>query len=298
LPDISGGKIFVQGFQQRGQLVRYDSHIRQFVPFLDGISASDVAFSRDGKWVAYTSVPDSTLWRSRVDGSEREQLTFPPAPASLPAWSPDGNQIAYVSSQAGKPWKIYLISAQGGTPEELLPENIGEEDATWSPGGSQLAFGRVSVALDSATNGIQLLDMKTRQVSTIPGSVGLFSPRWSPDGRYLAAVTVEGSKKLMLYDFRTQSWSEWMTETDRSVGYPAWSADSSSIYYDSFLSDHPEYRRIKLGQHHPEDLFSLAGQHILSGIWGPWSGVTPDNSVIFVRDLSTQDIYALHVDLP
>src|SRR5450432_3623707 len=298
LPDISGEKIFVQGFQQRGQLVRYDPHTRQFVPFLGGISASDVAFSRDGKWVAYTSVPDSTLWRSRVDGGEREQLTFPPAPASLPAWSPDGNQIAYVSSQAGKPWKIYLISAQGGTPEELLPENIGEEDATWSPDGSQLAFGRVSVALDSATNGIQLLDMKTRQVSTIPGSVGLFSPRWSPDGRYLAAVTVDGSKKLMLFDFRTQSWSEWMTDATGSVGYPAWSADSTSIYYDSFLSDRPQYRRVKLGQHHPEYVLSLAGQHTFSGIWGPWSVITPDNSVIFVRDLSTQDIYALDVDLP
>ena len=298
LPDISGAKIFVQGFQPRGQLVRYDFHIRQFVPFLDGISASDVSFSRDGKWVAYSSIPDSTLWRSRVDGSERQQLTFPPAVASLPAWSPDGNQIAYVSSQAGKPWKIYLISAQGGAPEELLPENIGEGDATWSPDGSQLAFGRVSVALDSATNGIQLFDMKTRQVSTIPGSVGLFSPRWSPDGRHLAAVTVEGSKKLMLYDFRAQSWSEWMTDAAGSVGYPAWSADSTFIYYDSFLSDRPQYRRVKLGQHNPEDVLSLAGQHIFLGIWGPWSGVTPDNSVIFVRDLSTQDIYALDVDLP
>jgi eukaryotic-like serine/threonine-protein kinase len=298
LPDISGGKIFVQGLQQRGQLVRYDPPTRQFIPFLDGISAIDVAFSRDGKSVAYISVPDSTLWSSRVDGSKRQQLTFPPALATLPAWSPDGNQIAYVSSQAGKPWKIYLISAQGGTPEELLPEDLGELDATWSPDGSQLAFGRVSVALDSATNGIQLVDMKTRHLSTLPRSAGLFSPRWSPDGRYLAATSVEGSKKLMLYDFRAQTWSEWMTDPTGSVGYPAWSADSSSVYYDSYFSDRPQYRRIKLGQHHPEDVLSLAGQPIFSGIWGPWSGITPDNSVIFVRDLSTQDIYALDVDLP
>jgi len=233
-----------------------------------------------------------------VDGSKRQQLTFPPALATLPAWSPDGNQIAYVSSQAGKPWKIYLISAQGGTPEELLPEDLGELDATWSPDGSQLAFGRVSVALDSATNGIQLVDMKTRHLSTLPRSAGLFSPRWSPDGRYLAATSVEGSKKLMLYDFRAQTWSEWMTDPTGSVGYPAWSADSSSVYYDSYFSDRPQYRRIKLGQHHPEDVLSLAGQPIFSGIWGPWSGITPDNSVIFVRDLSTQDIYALDVDLP
>ena len=296
VPDISGRKIFVQGTQQCGELVRYDAVAKQFVPFLGGISASDVAFSRDGKWVTYTTVPDYTLWRSRVDGSERLQLTYPPAAATLPSWSPDGTQVAYISVQAGKPIKIFLVSAQGGSPEELLPEQVGEVDATWSPDGGQLAFGRIS-AFNIGTKDIQLVDMKTRQTSTLPGSAGLFSPRWSPDGRYLLALSVEGSHKLMLYDFKTKKWAEWLAEAS-NVDYPQWSADSRYVYYDNFATTNPECRRIKVGENRPEDLFSLSGLRRYLGHWGSWSGQAPDDSRLFVRDVSTQEIYALDVDFP
>jgi Tol biopolymer transport system component len=286
----------VEAFQQRGELVRYDAASKQFLPFLGGISASDVSFSRDGKWVAYTTIPDMTLWRSRVDGSDRLQLTYPPAASSLPSWSPDGTQIAFISAQAGKPAKIFLVSAQGGQPEELLPENVGEIDATWSPDGTQLAFGRISV-MNTGTVEIQSVDMKTRQVSTFPGSKGLFSPRWSPDGRYLAAMSVEGSHNLMLYDFHTQQWSEWLADAN-SVNYPYWSADSRYIHYDTFGAANPKCHRIKVGEHHPEELFGLSNLRRYVGVWGSWSGQAPDDSRLYLRDMSTQDIYALDVDLP
>jgi len=295
LPSLDGKKLFVQGMQPRGELVRYDAATKQFVPFLGGISASDVAFSRDGKWAAYVAVPDGTLWRSRVDGSERLQLSSPPADAALPVWSPDGNQIAYISGQAGKPFKIFLVSAQGGTPEELLPEDIGELDVTWSPDSTEVAFGRMG-ARNTGTKDIQLVDIKTRQTSTFPGSTGLFSPRWSPDGHYLAAISVEGSHKLMIYDFRTQKWSEWFSDSD--VNYPYWSADSRYVYYDNFAVENPKCRRVKVGDNHPEDLFSLGSLRRYFGPWGSWSGQAPDDSRLFVRDASTMDIYALDVDLP
>jgi Tol biopolymer transport system component len=295
LPSLDGKKLFVQGMQPRGELVRYDAAAKQFVPFLGGISASDVAFSRDGKWAAYVAVPDGTLWRSRVDGSERLQLSSPPVVAALPVWSPDGSQIAYISGQAGKPFKIFLVSAQGGSPEELLPENVGELDATWSPDGTQLAFGRIG-SRNTGTKDIQLVDMETRKTSIFPGSSGLFSPRWSPDGRYLAATSVEGSHKVMIYDFRTQKWSDWFADPD--VNYPYWSADSRYVYYDNFAIENPKCHRVRVGDNHPEDLFSLGSLRRYFGAWGSWSGQAPDDSRLFVRDASTMDIYALDVDWP
>jgi Tol biopolymer transport system component/predicted Ser/Thr protein kinase len=295
VPDLGGKKLFVQAVQARGELVRYDAGSKQFVPFLGGISATDVAFSRDGKWMAYVITAGNTLWRSRVDGSERLQLTYPPAAASLPTWSPDGSQIAYHSAEAGKPWKIFLIPAQGGTSKELLPADVGEIDATWSPDGSQLAFGRVA-ALNTGSIDIQVVDMKTGRSSKFPGSEGLFAPRWSPDGRYLAAQTV-GSKKLMLYDFHSKAWSEWVNET-ANVDYPYWSKDSQYVYYDHLGTENPYCLRVRVGSHTPEKLFSLNGLPRLMWIWGSWSGQAPDDSRLFVRDVSTQDIYALAVEFP
>ena len=60
-----GQQIFALGLKERGELVRFDVGANQFVPFLSGISAFNPTFSRDGNWVAYTSDPDHTLWRSR-----------------------------------------------------------------------------------------------------------------------------------------------------------------------------------------------------------------------------------------
>ena len=65
------------------------------MPFLGGISAEFLDFSKDGQWVAYVSYPEGTLWRSKADGSERLQLTFGPDSAIMPRWSPDGKAIIF-----------------------------------------------------------------------------------------------------------------------------------------------------------------------------------------------------------
>ena len=297
LPVVSldGKKVFVLGRQQRGELVRYDSASKQFIPFLGGISASDASFSRDGKWIAYVNVPARTLWRSRVDGSERLQLTNAPSVCALPRWSPDGKQIAYMSAENGKPWKIFLISVDGGTAKPLLPDNPSESDPTWSPDGARLAFS-TGIPDSSKKSTIGIMDMRTRQVSTLPGSTGVFSPRWSPDGRCLAALSFEAiSKKLLLYDFHSQKWAEWVTDGD-GVGYPAWTADSRHVQYWSRTD--PSIRRVSVGDSHPETLFSLKGLRTFFSEFGPWSDNGPDDSRLFTRDASSQEIYALDVDFP
>jgi Tol biopolymer transport system component len=121
-PSPDGKKLFADAYQPRPQLIRYDNNSHQFVPFLSGISAAEVDFSRDGKWVTYVTYPGATLWRSRVDGSDRLQLTDTPVVAFLPRWSPDGTQIAFDDMQAGRPWRACVISAGGGTAQQILSE--------------------------------------------------------------------------------------------------------------------------------------------------------------------------------
>jgi serine/threonine protein kinase/Tol biopolymer transport system component len=298
LPVVSldAKKVFVLGRLQRGELVRYDSVSKQFVPFLGGISASDVSFSHDGKCVAYVSVPARILWRSRVDGSERLQLSNGPSVSALPRWSPDGKRIAYMSAEKGKPWKIFLIAAEGGTAKPMLPDSPSESDPVWSPDSAQLAFG---TGIPSATKGstIGIMEMKTGKESTVPGSNGLFSPRWSPDGRYLVALSFgTNSKKLLLYDFRSQKWIEWLSDPG-GIGYPAWTSDG---HYVEYWTNGPDrtIRRVRLGASRPETLFSWNGVRTFASEFGPWSDNGPDDSRLFTRDASTQEIYALDVDWP
>ncbi len=286
----TGHQIFVYGLQPRGELVSYDTRSQKFVPYLSGISVQEVAFSPDGQWVTYVTIPEGTLWRIRVDGSERLQLTYAPMYTSLPRWSPDGKQIAFDGAQYGKPWKIFLISAQGGAPQELLSENRGEFDPSWSPDGKQIAFGRQDVPEAQVIN---VLDLQTHQFSPLPGSQGTFSPRWSPDGRFLAALSAD-SQKLLLFDFKTQKWTNWLSQP-HAVGFPTWSQDSKYLYFDSLFSNDQSYRRLKLGETKPEQVVSLKDIRRFTNWIGSWSGLAPDGTPLFVRDTSTQEIYALDV---
>ena len=287
-------RVFADGFVPLGELIRYDSKMREFRPFLGGISAGELDFSTDGKWVVYVSYPDRALWRSRIDGSDRLQLTQPPVSAMLPHWSRDDTQIAFIDTQAGKPWKIYFVSAQGGQPIEMLPEQEAEADAHWSPDGNKIVFGRIPFLPGSSkTIAIYILDPATKQVSMVPGSDGLYAPRWSPDGKYLAGMSAD-SKKLVLYDFATQKWTDWVTEPG-SVTLPAWSKDGKYVYYGNRSSENAGYRRVKVGEHHSELVVDLKD---LSQLDPGWSGIDPTDTPLFVRNRSTDEIYALDLDLP
>ena len=140
-------------------------HSHQFIPYLSGISAGELDFSRDGQWITYVSYPEGSLWKCRTDGSDRLQLTYPPMTAILPRWSPDGKQIAFVDDERGKPWRILLISADGGAPQEAYPESRNQVDPTWSPDGKQIVFGRLPVPGSTEKIEINVLDLTSHRIS-------------------------------------------------------------------------------------------------------------------------------------
>jgi hypothetical protein len=83
------------------------------------------------------------------------------------------------------------------------------------------------------------------------------------------------------------------------MGYLTWSQDGNYMYYDSTFTDHPTFRRVKVGQTRSELVADLKGlpQYTAPPAFG-WTGVAPDGSALFVRDLSTDEVYALDLELP
>ena len=299
-PSLNGNRLFVIGEQLRAELQRYDLKSRSFTPYLSGISAGQLDISRDGQWIAYVAYPEDTLWRSRMDGSEKLQLTYPPLVVGMPRWSPDGKQIAFVSPLPGTPGKVLLVSSQGGTPQVFLPEDKNtEDDALWSPDGKTLTFAQYPPQGFGGSAGeydIVQVDLQTKQVTKLPGSTGLYAPRWSPDGRYISAFTADNAK-LMLYEVRAGKWSE--LASAKAMQYPNWSPDSKYVYYED-NGGGPELDRVNIADHKKERLVGLKDvpRVLLSISTAPWNGVAPDGSPLIMRDVGNREVYSLELQLP
>jgi len=280
----------VVGQTFRGELDRFDPKSGQFVPALGGISAEYVDFSKDGQWVTYVVFPEGTLWRSRIDGSERLQLTFPPGYAMMPRWSPNGKEIVFHESLPDKPTKIYVISPEGGSPRPLLPGNeLSQQDPNWSPDGSKIVFAGSSA---DATSAIQIFDVATHQITTVPGSQGFFSPRWSPDGRYIPAYSSDLTR-AMLFDSQTQKWRE---VAKGSFSWINFTRDGQSIVLLD-TSGTLAIIRIRMSDGKRDQLVDLK-TFAPTGRYGNSLSLMPDDSFLMLRNAGTHDIYSLDWENP
>ncbi len=297
VPSRDGKKLFSVGTLDRSEIVRYDMKSGNFLSYLAGISADGLAFSRDGAWVAYTAIPGRTLWRSRVDGSDRLQLTFSPQEALLPRWSPDGKQIAFMLRAPGGHWKIHIIPAAGGRAEQLMSGEEDEGHPAWSPDGSALVYAGapwVKIFVPHST-AIHQLDLKTRKMVTLPDSDGLWSPRWSPDGKFLVAETLD-SRNLLTFEFTTGKWTH-LAAVSEELGYTSWSSDSRFVYYNAYAKGGSTIYRVGISRRQPEQVISAKGLDEVHSL-GRWFSLTPDDAPLLLRDTSIKEIYSLTLQLP
>jgi Tol biopolymer transport system component/DNA-binding winged helix-turn-helix (wHTH) protein len=301
-PAISndGKQLYAVGTERHGKLSVYDRRSGKFVPYLGGISACYVDFSRDGQWIAYVSYPEGTLWRSRIDGSEKRQLTVPPLAVINPRWSPDGKLIAFADLSNGDriqmndlgPNRIYVVSADGGGPALLLAGRF--EDPTWSPDGNSIAYSVRSSFFPVTGVELRILDLKTQKSSSVPESARMWSARWSPDGKYLVALVDWPSKRLMLFTFATSTWEE--LASGENFGWPCWSRDSKFVY----AQDGDSLLRVAIADHKNEQIASLQGLRstaYFADRWdNSWFGLAPDGRPITTRDTGIQEIYAFDLE--
>jgi len=293
IPSSDGKKIFAIGGQPRVELLRLNTD-RTLALYPQSRSVTDLAFSADGKWVAYVAVPEHTLWRSRVDGSEPLQLTSSSTYAALPRWSPDGTQITFMGRPSNGSYHAYILGSDGGAPQALVPGADGGADPGFSPDGKSVIL-TLGVPSDNVGSGISIVTLASRSITQLPDSKDYFSPRWSPDGKYIAAITVN-SAKLMLFDVAGQHWSE--LADNGPIGFPSWSHDSQYLYYDTTLTDNPGLYRVHVADKKIEHLCSLKDVRRYRGEFGSWTGLAPDDSPLLTADISSQEVYALDWEAP
>lgn len=288
----TGERLFFIGLDTRYVLLRYESAAKQFVPYGRPLnSAALVDFSRAGPSVAWIKPEDSSLWRSRTDGTQRVQLTTSPMGVFMMHWSPDGKRIALMGREPGKLWRLYIMDAQGGNLQPVLNETRNEADPDWSPDGNSLVYGRLPelMAEKSLPKFIYIFDLKTKQSSPLPGSEGLFSPRWSPDGRYIAAMPVDESK-LVLYDTTTQSWK---TLIARPAHDPVWSHDGRWIYFHDYVAEDQPIYRVSVPDGRLERVADFQSLQPLDVLDFRFAGLTPDDVPLVSARISTANIYSV-----
>ncbi len=185
--------------------------------------------SRDTKRLLISSDrsgnPD--LWVLPAEGGEMQQLTTDPTPDWAPAWSPDGDQIAFYAFRSGHR-EIWVQSAAGGPARQLTKFESDTGWPSWSPDGQSILFsltsrGNVEYWTVPAAGG------EPRPLMTHPDNHD--APRWSPDEKWLVFSST-----------RSGSWGLWRARADgghpellvgaKRGGYgQRWSPDSRSIYY-------------------------------------------------------------------
>lgn len=288
------GRIYFIGVNGQIELLHALPKSPAFVALDHNLSAAALAeYSPDGHWVAWLNASDSSLWRSRADGSERIELTTPPLRIFSMKWSPDNKRLALMAEEPGMPWKLYLIDSEGGKLVSLLSEDRNEADPGWSADGQMIVFGRLPDRMDSGQpKAIYTLNIQTRKVTEIPGSAGLFSPRLSPDGRYIAALRLD-QRALLLFD---RSNGQWSTLTTHGVGDPTWSHDSRYIYFQDYLEEGKPIYRMAVPAGRAEAVATIGNLRPVAATDFRLIGLAPGDLPVVSAHTSTVNLYSVDLN--
>lgn len=218
-------------------LTSYSGHEIQPSLSPDG---SQVAFSWNG-----VSANNFDIYVKLVGPGEPLRLTKDPAQDQTPAWAPDGRFIAFLRYSTEESAAIYLIPALGGPERKLgdvtTPDLHCREipNLTWSPDSKYLALG--CVLRDSTVSTICLLPVDTgqpqRRLTSGVGRLGDYSPKFSPDGSWLAFIRSIAPNVGDVYvqrltsDFKASGEPRRLTFHTALVMGLAWAADGKSILY-------------------------------------------------------------------
>jgi TolB protein len=155
----------------------------------DSPGFSPQAWSPDGRWIAFSG--PRGIFVVRAEGRGLRQLTRNRSRPGLslgdddPAWSPDGSKIAFVRQRPRKPFRIFVMNADGSDQHELIrtaTDGFSGVGPTWSPDGREIAFTdferRIIIVSGNGT--------RPRKVTRGPLDDAHYAPDWSPNGKKIA----------------------------------------------------------------------------------------------------------------
>lgn len=289
-----GERIFFIGNTAQFELLRAMPSSSTFTALDPNLSAAALAqYSPDGKWVAWVNAADNSLWRSRVDGTERIELTGSALRIFNMKWSPDDQRLAVMADEPGKPWKIYLIDADGGKLEAILNEDANEADPSWTPDGQSIIFGRLPDRMDSDQHkAIYQLNLQTHKLVQVPDSRGLFSPRLSSNGRFLVAMPLD-QHALLLFDWTS---GHWTTLTSHGVGDPTWSHDGRAVYFQDFLETGKPIYRVVVPSGKPEVVATIENLRPIAATDYRLIGLAPGDSPVVTARIPVVNLYSVDLD--
>lgn len=283
-PNRDSSGLFIIGRIAQGTMRAYDPKLKRFVPFLDGLAAADFILSPDKKWMVYADYPRRHLWRSKLDGSEKLQLTD--FYSWMPKWSPDSKKIVFSDRQ-----EIYMVSVDGGAPEKLTSEGKIELAPNWWPDGKSIVFN--DYPLPGQMEGIKVLDLATRKISIMPGSAGFYAPSWSPDGRYLVAIA-QNPSRMVLYSAQSSTWKDLRT-FESAWGYWVWAGDSKSLYIamkEAGPATEPGIYRVAIADGKWNQVTRFDGLTVNPDGWEGFPSLTSDGQLAMMSDTSVVQIYS------
>ena len=211
--------------------------------------ALSATWSPDGTKIAYGYTPatdgpsggDQERMQIHVmnaDGTDDHALPTEIA-ASDPAWSPDGERIAFAGKKDGV-YDVYVMNADGSGLEQLTADPATDFAITWTPDASAVLF----TSDRGGDHDIVRLDLATKAVTSVTtGPSNDYDPAISPDGTRLAFTSdrrAENSYDVWLAGIDGSDPTRLTVGTDDEVGdsyMPSWSPDGSRIAFTSNRTD-------------------------------------------------------------